>query len=165
MSDPSLDRATRAIGDLSTSVRSLHAEVVQSETLRSQKIKLITAALIVLVPAVALLVIMAITNFVLLAKTNDAADEARSTNELLYGCFQPGTKCSNENLKNTAAALDQLRRSQIQAQSVIAVCQRLHPVTEDPAGTAMVACVQQYYPGFALPPKVQPSPAPSRSAG
>jgi hypothetical protein len=159
MSDPSLDRATKAIGDLSTSVRSLHAEVVQSESLRSRKIKLITAALIVMVPAVVLLVFMAISNFVLVSKTNDAADEARKTNELLYGCFQPNTTCSNENLKNTAAVMNQLRQTQF----VIAVCQRLHPITEDPDGAAMVACVQQYYPGFALPPKVHP--APTRSGG
>ncbi len=162
MSDPSLERATAAIGDLSISVRALHKEVVQSESLRSRKIKLITAALFVLVPAVVLMLVMAVTNFVLLSNTNRAADEARSTNVLLYGCLKPGTTCSNENLKRTAEALNQLRQTQF----VIAVCQRLHPVTEDPDGDAMVSCVQQYYPGFTLPPKVQPSkPAPTPPGG
>lgn len=155
MSDPSLDRATKAIGDLSTSVRALHGEVVQSEVLRTRKIKLITTALFVLVPAVVLLVVLAITNFRLLARTNDAADEAQSTNQLLYGCFQPGTQCSDQSSKNTALALEQLRQTQF----VIAVCQRLHPITEDPNGAGLVACVQQYYPTFRLPPKVQPAPS------
>ena len=161
MSDPSLDRATTAIGDLSISVRALHAEVVQSETLRSRKIKLITAALIVLVPATVLMLVMAITNFVLLNRTNEAADDSRSTNQLLYGCFQPGTTCSIENLKRTGEVMNQLRQTQF----VIAVCQRLHPISEDPEGAALVACVQQYYPSFTLPPKISPSPAPRRSGG
>ncbi len=162
MGDPSLDRATTAIGELSTSVRSLHAEVVRSESLRTRKIKLITMALIVLVPATVLMLIMAVTNFVLLSNTNQAADEARATNQLLYGCLKPGTTCSNENLRKTADVMNQLRQTQF----VIAVCQRLHPVTEDPEGVAMVACVQQYYPSFTLPPKVHPSsPAPKPSGG
>jgi hypothetical protein len=157
MSDPSMDRATTAIGDLSISVRALHSEVVRSESLRTRKIKLIVAALFVLVPAVVLLVIMAATNFVLLSRTNEAASDAKSTNQLLYGCFQPGTTCSKQSAKNTGAALEQLRQTQF----VIAVCQRLHPVDEDPEGVALVRCVQQYYPGFTLPQKVAPSPTPT----
>jgi hypothetical protein len=151
MSDPSLDRATTAIGHLSTAVRDLHAEVVQSETLRAQKIVLITRALIAMAAVAVLLVVLAVSNFVVLNRTNEAADDSRSTNQLLLGCFQPGTPCSMNNARNTAAALEQLRQTQF----VIAVCQRLHPVTEDPEGTAMVACVQDYYPTFRLPTRVK----------
>lgn len=152
--DPSLDRATEAIGAigrLSESVRGLHAEVVQSEALRAQKIRLITQALVAVVVAAVLLVLMAVTNFVLLSRINEAADDARSTNQLLLGCFQPGTPCSTQNAKQTGAAIDQLRQTQF----VIAICQRQHPITEDPEGAAVVACVQRYYPTFTLPARVK----------
>jgi hypothetical protein len=149
--DPSLDRAVTAIGDLSTSVRSLHAEVVQSETLRTRKIKLITAALIALVPATVLLIVLAATNIVLMSRINQAASDSRSTNQLLYGCMRPGTTCSNENLKRTGEVMDELRQTQF----VIAVCQRQYPITEDPQGAALVSCVQRYYPTFTLPPRVK----------
>ncbi len=155
MSDPSLDRATTAIGELSKSVRSLHAEVVRSEVLRSRKIKLITKALAVLVPAVVLMLVLAVTNFVLLKKIDEAADDSRSTNQLLYGCLKPGTTCSNENARRTAEVMAQLTNQLRQTQFVIAVCQRQNPVDEDPQGTAMVACVQRYYPGFTLPQRVR----------
>jgi hypothetical protein len=89
------------------------------------------------------------------------AHDVRATNDLLYGCFQPGTTCSNQSAKNTGAAIEQLRQTQF----TIAVCQRLHPITEDPDGEKLVACVQAYYPTFVLPPKVHPSPRPSRSGG
>ncbi len=151
MGDPSIDRATTAIGELSGSVRALHSEVVQAEALREQKIKLITTALFVLVLSMGLLVVMAVTNFVLLSRINQAAGDAKSTNELLYGCFVPGTKCSAQNAKQTGAVMDQLRQTQF----VIAVCQRLHPVTEDPAGAGLVSCVQDYYPTFTLPPRAK----------
>ncbi len=151
MTEPSLDRATTAIGQLSKSVRELHAEVVQAESLRTQKIRLITQMMFAVGAAAILLVIMAASNFVLLNRINAAAADARSTNDLLLGCFTPGSQCSNENTKRTGAALDQLRQTQF----VIAVCQRQHPVTEDPEGVAMVSCVQQYYPTFHLPAKTK----------
>jgi hypothetical protein len=151
MSDPSLDRATTAIGRLSESVRDLHAEVVQSESLRTQKIRMLIRVLVGVGVAAVLLVCMAVTNFVLLSRITHAAEDARSTNQLLYGCFQAGTKCSVENQKRTAAVMDQLRQTQF----VIAVCQRQHPITEDPEAAAMVSCVQRYYPTFTLPPRAK----------
>lgn len=149
--DESLDRATAAIGELSGSVRELRAEVITSEHLRTEKIRIIQKVLYVLVPAVALLVIMAITNFVLLSRINATAADANSTNELLLGCFQPGTRCSEENAKKTAAFLNQGRQTSF----VIAICQRQNPVAEDPAGTGLVKCVQEFYPNFSLPAKVK----------
>lgn len=160
MPDTSLDRATAAIGDLSTSVRSLHAEVVQSEALRTEKIRWIQRLLYVLVPAVVLLVLMAISNFVLLSRINAAADDASSTNQLLLGCFLPASRCSQENQKATATVMNQIRQTQF----AIALCQRLNPVDKDPDGTGVIRCVQQYYPGFTLPPKVAIGPAPSPTA-
>lgn len=157
MSETSLDRATVAIGELSTSVRSLHSEVVQSETLRTTKIKWIQRLLYVMVPAIVLLMLLAISNFVLLSKINAAASDARSTNTLLLGCLQPGTKCSDQNRRQTAAALDQIRQTQF----AIALCQRLNPIDKDPDGTGVVRCVQQYYPNFTLPPKVGAGAKPS----
>lgn len=151
MNDPHIDRAIWEIGGLSKSVRDLHAEVVQAESLRAQKIRLITQAMVAVVVASMLLVVMAVTNFVLLNRASHAAEDSRSTNQLLYGCFQPGTKCSTENARRTGEVMDQLRQTQF----VIAVCQRQHPPTEDPEGVAMVACVQRYYPTFTLPPKVK----------
>lgn len=157
MPETSLDRATAAIGELSGSVRALHGEVVQSESLRTTKIKWIQRQLIILVPAVVLLVLMAVTNFVLLARINQAAGDARSTNDLLLGCLQPSTPCSEQNRKQTGAVLEQIRQTQF----AIAFCQRINPVDSDPDGAKVVRCVQEYYPGFALPPKSSPSPAPS----
>lgn len=150
MTEPSLDRATSAIGELSGSVRALHAEVVQAEALRTEKIRLISRVLYVLVPAVLLLLVLAVTNFVLLSRTSAAAADARSTNELLLGCFQPGTKCSEENARKTGDWLNQVRQTQF----AIAVCQRQNSVADDPSGAGVVACVQSYYPGFTLPKKV-----------
>lgn len=149
MTEPSLDRATTAIGELSGSVRTLHAEVVQAEALRTRKIKLISQVLFVLVPSVLLLLVLAITNFALLARTNDAARDAKSTNELLYGCFQPGTQCAVQTARSNAERLNQLRQTQF----VIAICQRQNSVEKDPTGSGVVACVQSYYPGFSLPAK------------
>ncbi len=159
MPETSLDRATAAIGELSGSVRALHGEVVQSENLRTEKIRWIQRLLYVLVPAVVLLVLMAISNFVLLSRINAAAEDARSTNQLLLGCFLPDSKCSQENKKSTAAVMDQIRQTQF----AIALCQRQNPTDRDPTGSGLVACGQQYYPGFALPPKVKAgtSPAPT----
>jgi hypothetical protein len=156
MTDEGLDRAAGAIGDLSGSVRQLYAEVVQSESLRTAKIRWIQRLLYVLIPAVVLLVLLAITNFVLLARINSAARAANSTNELLLGCFLPDTKCSQENQKTTAAAMDQIRQTQF----AIALCQRQNPVDKDPDGRGLVRCVQAYYPGFTLPPKAGASPTP-----
>jgi hypothetical protein len=151
MSEPSLDRATTAIGQLSKSVRDLHDEVVQSESLRAQKIRLMTQVMAAIGVAAVLLVLLAASNFVLLNRIKAAASDARSTNDLLVGCFTPGTPCSNESTKRTGEALEQLRQTQF----VIAVCQRRHPVVEDPDGVAMVSCVQQYYPTFHLPAKTK----------
>lgn len=158
MAEHGLDRATTAIGELSGSVRALHAEVVQSESLRTEKIRWIQRILYVLVPAVILLVLMAIMNFVLLSRINTAARAASSTNTLLLGCFLPDTQCSQESQKSTAATMNQIRQTQF----AIALCQRRYPVDTDPQGVGLVQCVQSYYPGFALPPKPSPSPAATR---
>jgi hypothetical protein len=157
MPETSLDRATAAIGELSSSVRALHGEVVQSESLRTTKVRWIQRVLYIMVPAMALLVLLAITNFVLLARINATAEDASSTNTLLLGCFQPGSRCSQENQKTTAAVMNQIRQTQF----AIALCQRLNPADRDPAGSGFVRCVQQYYPGFTLPPKTAPTPMPS----
>jgi hypothetical protein len=148
MTEPSsLDRATFAIGDLSGSVRALHSEVVQAEKLRTSKIKWIQRVLYILVPCVLLLLLLAATNAVLLNRVNSAARDAKSTNELLLGCFQPNTACARETVKANAERLNQIRQTQF----VIAICQRQNPLETDPHGVALIHCVQRYYPGFALP--------------
>jgi hypothetical protein len=157
MPEASLDRATAAIGELSGSVRALHSEVVQSESLRATKIKWIQRQLIILVPAVVLLVLLAATNFIVLTRINQAASDARSTNTLLLGCLQQGTRCSEQNRKATAAVMDQIRQTQF----AIALCQRINPVDKDPTGAAVVSCVQDYYPGLVLPPKSAVTPGPT----
>jgi hypothetical protein len=154
MTDEGLDRATVALGSLAESVQALHAEAVQGEALRTEKIRWIQRLLYVMVPAMVLLVIMAVTNFVLLARINSAAAAANSTNELLLGCFLPESKCSQENRKSTTAVMDQIRQTQF----AIALCQRQNPTERDPDGEALVRCVQQFYPGFALPPKAGATP-------
>jgi hypothetical protein len=150
MTEPSLDRAATAVGELSSSVRTLTQEVIASESLRTSKIKWIQRLLYVMVPAVVLLVIMAVSNFALLNRAADTAENVRSTNELLLGCLQPDTACNKANARASAALLDNIRQTQF----VIAVCQRLNPVDKDPDGSGIVRCVQDYYPGFALPNKV-----------
>lgn len=160
MPETSLDRATSAINNLSSTVSALHTEVVQSEALRTEKIKWIQRLLYVMVPAVVLLVLMAVSNFVLLSRINSAARAANSTNDLLLGCLQPSTPCAEENRKSTAAVLDQIRQTQF----AIALCQRLNPIDKDPDGSGVVRCVQQYYPGFTLPPKTGGAAKPSPSA-
>jgi len=159
MPETSLDRATAAIGELSGSVRALHGEVVQSEALRTTKIKWIQRVLYVMVPAMVLMILLAVTNFVLLSRINQAASDARSTNDLLLGCLQPQSACSQQNQKATAAVMNQIRQTQF----TIAFCQRINPIDQDPDGSGVIRCVQQYYPGFTLPPKAStgPSPAPS----
>lgn len=154
MNDPSLDRATSAIGELSSSVRSLTGEVVQSEALRGRKIKAIQHVLYVLVPGVILLLILAFSNFALLSRVNKAAADAKSTNQLLLGCFQPGTQCS-ESAKAQAAQRSNEGR---QAIYVMLICLRLNPSAEDPNAVDVQKCVQQYYPNFVLPPKASPVP-------
>jgi hypothetical protein len=154
MTDQGLTRAVAAIGELSNSVTALHSEVAQSEVLRTEKIKWIQRVLYVLVPAVVLLVLLAITNFVLLSRTSAAAEDARSTNTLLLGCFLPDSRCAEENRKSTATVMDQIRQTQF----AIALCQRQNPIERDPDGSGLILCVQQYYPGFSLPPKPSPSP-------
>jgi hypothetical protein len=149
MTDPTLERATSAVGELSASVRSLTAEVISSEQLRTAKIRWIQKLLYLLIPAVALLVIMAASNFVLLGRIDRAAVDSRSTNELLLGCLRPGTTCNELNRTKTAQLLDNIRQTQF----VIAVCQRQNPIEQDPSGEKLIACVQSYYPGFKLPPK------------
>lgn len=149
MTDPSLDRATSAIGELSSSVRTLTGEVVRSETLRGRKIKVIQHVLFILVPSVILLVVLAVSNFALLNRVNATAASSKSTNELLLGCLQPNTTCNKVNVQKTAALLDQIRQTQF----VIAVCQRKNPVDTDPLGVGLIHCVQNYYPGFTLPTK------------
>lgn len=145
--ETNLDRATTAIGELSGSVRALHTEVVRSEELRTDKIRWIQRLMYVLIPAVLLLMLMAVTNFVLLSRINETAADSQSTNELLLGCFKPGTTCSEGNKAQTAANLNHIRQTQF----VIAVCQRQHPITTDADGADMIKCVQRYYPGFTLP--------------
>lgn len=153
MSDPSLDRATSAIGELSGSVRTLTTEVVQSEALRARKIKVIQQVLYVLVPGVLLLLVMAVSNFTLLSRVSDAAADAKSTNQLLLGCFQPGTQCSE------AQKAQQMTRSTEARQTtyVMLICLRLNPLEQDPNAVGVQKCVQQYYPGFKLPSKVAPT--------
>lgn len=149
MPDASLDRATAAIGDLAAGVQRLTREVKHDESLRERKIKAIQRVLIVLVPSVLLLVILAITNFVLLSRIKDVAEDARNTNDLLVSCFQPGTACSKTNSQRTGEALNQIRQTQF----VIAICQRQNPIASDPDGKKVIACVQNYYPTFVLPPQ------------
>lgn len=149
--DYGIERAVLAIGELSASVRTLTTEVTASEQLRASKIQWIQKLLYVLVPAVVLLVIMAVSNFVLLSRINATAADAKSTNDLLVGCFQPGSRCAELNAKKTEENINQLRQTQF----VIAICQRQNPVTDDPKGARVIACVQQYYPGFELPAKAR----------
>jgi hypothetical protein len=150
MTDPT-DRAITAIGELTNVVRSLDSDVKDSEALRTRKIRAIQNLLYAVIPAIILLIILAFTNFVLLARVKDTAIDAKNTNDLLVSCFQPGTPCSNNSNQRTGEALNQLRQTQF----VIAICQRQNPVTDDPNGNKMVACVQRYYPNFKLPPKVK----------
>lgn len=149
MPDVSLDRATAAIGELSANVRKFTTEVENSERLRTQKIRALYRLMYVVAPAVLLLLVLAITNFALLSKTRDAAADAKNTNDLLVGCFTPGTQCAELQKAQSDARINQIRQTQF----VIAVCQRRNPVDEDPTATGMMACVQDYYPGFALPAK------------
>lgn len=151
MPDASLDRATAAIAELSANIRRFTAEVQQDELLRARKIKAIQKVLWVLVPSVLLLVIMAVTNFVLLSRVKDVAEDSSNTNELLVSCFQPNTACSKTNGERTRQALDQIRQTQF----VIAICQRQNPITADPEGKKIIACVQQHYPNFTLPPQTR----------
>jgi hypothetical protein len=157
MSDEGFVRAVGALGELTGSVNALRSEVVQSEALRTEKIKWIQRLMYVLVPAVILMLVLAISNFVLLSRINATARDASSTNTLLLGCLQPGTTCSDQNRRQTAAALDQIRQTQF----AIALCQRQNPIDKDPDGTRLVECVQQYYPNFTLPPKAAAGPSPS----
>lgn len=154
MADPSLDRATAAVGELATIVRSLTVEVKASEDLRSRKIKAIQHMFYVVSGCIALLLLMAGTNFVLLNRVQDAAVSAKDTNDLLVSCFQPGTPCSATSAQRTGAALEQLRQTQF----VIAICQRQNPVDVDPNGVRVIACVQRYYPTFTLPPQAGAKP-------
>lgn len=147
MSD--LDRAAAAVGELSASVRQLSAEVLESEHLRSSKIRWLQRLMFVLIPAVALLVVLAISNFVLLHRVSVAAGQVQSTNTLLFSCLQPGTECNKANADAIATLLNSMRQTQF----VIAVCQRQNPVTTDADGKDLVRCVQAYYPGFELPQK------------
>jgi len=157
MTDEGFMRAVAALSELSDSVAALRSEVEQSEVLRTEKIKMIHRLLYVLVPTMILMVAMVVGNFVLLTRINTTAEAAESTNSLLLGCFQLDSKCAQENVKSTAAVMEQIRQTQF----AIALCQRQNPLERDPEGSGLVRCVQQYYPGFVLPPKGSPSPEPS----
>lgn len=151
MPEQSLDRATLAITDLATSVRTLTHEVERDEALRSRKVRAIEKVLYLLAPGVILLILLAVTNFVLLNRVQSAAEDAKSTNELVVSCLRPETPCGTANRESMEAVLDQIRQTQF----VIAVCQRQNPITTDPEAKAVTACVQSYYPNFALPPRVK----------
>lgn len=149
--DP-LDLTTEALGKLSISVRALSSEVERAEVLRTRKIKALQQVLYILVPAVLLLLVLAFTNFALLNKVATVASDSRSTNTLLLGCFQPGSKCA-ESAKQQQAQ----RALETEQQTyVMLICLRLNPAAEDPNATGAQKCVQQYYPGFKLPAKQTP---------
>lgn len=142
MSD-SLDRATSAIGELSGSVRALHAEVVQAEALRTAKIRWIQRVLYVLVPCVVLLVVLAISNFVLLARINGIAGDVRSTNTTLLDCINSTGECGRRNASNQGKVLDEVKRYEL----TVIYCARTNPQPVDPDGSAFVACINRLYPG------------------
>lgn len=158
MTEESFARAVAALTDLSGNVNALRIEAMQSEELRTEKIRWIQRLLYVLIPAVLLMVLMVIGNFFLLSRINSTAENARSTNTLLLGCFQPSSRCAEENRRATAAVMDQIRQTQF----AIALCQRQNPIEQDPDGAGIVRCVQQYYPAFVLPPKATPAPSATR---
>lgn len=161
MTDPSIDRATGAIGNLAASVNTMTNEVIALEALRASKIKWIQTLLYVLIPGVILLIVLAISNFALLNRVRASAVDAKnsaaaaqSTNDLLLGCFRAGTQCAEAQKKATALRSTEAR----QATYVMLICLRLNPQDEDPNAVSVQRCVQQYYPGFTLPTKVAPTP-------
>lgn len=156
MPDPSLDRAVVVLGELATTVRSFTAEARELERLRSKKIRALYTTLFVLVPAIALLIVLAITNFALLSKVKDTAADSKSTNTLLLGCFTPGSKCA-EVSKQQQEVREQRNR---QATYVMLYCLRLNPLEKDPNAIGVQRCVQQFYPGFVLPPRATPTRTP-----
>lgn len=154
MPDVSLDRAVAALGEMSASVRGLTKEVIESESLRLRKIRVIQQVLYVMVPAMIILVLMAVTNFILLSRAAQTGEQVKATNDLVAGCFQPNTTCSN------AAKFEAQERAKLiqQSQFVSLYCARQNPVDEDPQGTALYACFRSYYPNFVLPTKQTPTP-------
>lgn len=155
MAEQSIDRAATALATLARNVQDFTAEARELEKLRTRKIRALYLTLWVLVPAVILLIILAFSNFALLQRTKEAAADTRSTNQLLLGCFQPGTKCSDGQKALAMARSTEAR----QTTYVMLICLRLNPLDSDPNAVGVQRCVQQYYPGFQLPTKVAPTPA------
>lgn len=146
------NRSSRIQLDLVTSVRN-------ESDLRTKKIHSIEATNRSIKRAlwggvIALLLLIALTgvNVYNTTVTSNIARNAQQTNELLVGCFTPGSDCQKQ-----SQAVQEVQQARDRQQSfVIAVCQRTNPTNpDDPIGSTkkLLDCIHQYYPDLTLPPK------------
>jgi uncharacterized integral membrane protein len=106
------------------------------------------------VVALVLLLILAVVNVYNTTTTNKIARNAQQTNELLVGCFTPGSSCQKQTLANQEAQQGLIRQQAF----VIAVCQRQNPADSgNPTGSTvkLLDCIHKYYPDLQLPPEKQ----------
>lgn len=145
---------TESIKELSSAVlgeaaaRDRKVEELQRSTRISQRLTGVLVAGIVILLGIAGL------NLINTTRTNGIAQNAQQTNELLVGCFTPGSDCQKQSFAQQKAQNDQQRQTTF----VLFVCSRLNPTdpnNPDPTGNTakLVACVKTYYPDFKLPAK------------
>jgi len=77
------------------------------------------------------------------AVTAQAARDAKATNDLLFGCFEPNSQCAKLNVQKQAELLNEIKKYEL----VALYCIRTNPGAEDPEGVAFLACVNRLYPG------------------
>lgn len=161
--DPTIERLAQHIGGLADNVGRLDVSLHESQRLTATKVHWIQRQIIVVGIGLALILGATIISGIVLAKASHAADDARATNNLLFGCFTPGSQCAKASIKAADARAEQSRQTEF----VLFWCSRSNPLPTNPtpaevqAGLQrLTACVQSYYPTFRLPPKAAATPAP-----
>lgn len=158
-----LDNMVTEQGQTRESIDGLSSAVLNEAAARDHKVQELQRATRVTQRLTALmiagiLVLLAIAglNLVNTTRTNGIAQDAQQTNELLVGCFTPGSECQKQSAAQQKAQNDQIRQTTF----VLFACSRLNPAdpdNPDPQGNTakLVKCVQGYYPDFKLPQPVK----------
>jgi hypothetical protein len=137
----SIDRSARSALRLSKSVQADAVALEKKVASLDRMFKVLAVALVLLFAGVCLGLY---STFKLRETSKDSAYSA----DLLLSCFTPDTTCSDR----SAAAREETADTTRETVYVISVCQRRNPVADDPTGTRLRTCVNEYYPHLQLPP-------------
>jgi hypothetical protein len=118
-------------------------ELLETESKQIRKLLALVGLAVVLLLGLAVVNLIGISQARESAATSAAAArDAQSTNNLLYGCFEPNSQCAQQNKKTQTQILDEIKVYTLSA----IYCSRENPSAQDATNNAFLSCLKRIYP-------------------